>query len=181
MSLDILKKIAPTVAAALGGPMAGLAVDAIGKAFGWEAATKQKVEDFLTQGQMSGEDVSKIRMAEIELIRQERELGFKFAELEVKDRQHEHEQTQDTIRSGDNAEDPYVRHTRPMMARQSWYAMVLYVGGMEIWKAVQPAVQGADWELALIIGAPALTYMGFRSLFDNVSLPKVGGMFKRKA
>ena len=41
---DALKAIAPTIATALGGPLAGLAVDALGAAFGWTDATKEKVE-----------------------------------------------------------------------------------------------------------------------------------------
>lgn len=84
--MDWLKTIAPTLATALGGPLAGLAVEAVGKAFGWEEATLEKVSDALSHGQLSGEQVAQLKLAEIELIKQERELGFKFAELENRDR-----------------------------------------------------------------------------------------------
>lgn len=43
-----------------------------------------------------------------------------MAELEAKDLQAAHEQTQLTIRSGDNAEDAFVRRTRPA---QSWVSL----------------------------------------------------------
>lgn len=78
--------IAPTVATALGGPLTGLAVDAVGSAFGWTDATKEKVEEAFSKGQMTGEQILALKQAEIALVAQEKELGFKFAELEFRDR-----------------------------------------------------------------------------------------------
>jgi hypothetical protein len=86
MDLSWLKTIAPTVATALGGPLAGLAVEAVGSAFGWEDATKEKVQDMLTKGQLSGEQLTQLKQAEMSMLEKERELGFKFAELDFKDR-----------------------------------------------------------------------------------------------
>ena len=48
-------------------------------------------------------------------------------ELAFADKQAEQLQTQETIRSGDNAADAYVRQTRPLMARQSWQMTAIYV------------------------------------------------------
>lgn len=79
--------IAPTVASALGGPLAGLAVDAVGKAFGWSDTTQEKVQDALTKGQLTGEQILALKQAELAMVAQEKELGFKFSELEAKDRQ----------------------------------------------------------------------------------------------
>ena len=177
--MEALKSLAPTVAAALGGPLAGLAVEALSNVFGWKDATKEKVESILN-GPLSSEDRARILEAEANLKIREKELGFKFEELAVKDRQAAHKEQQETIRSGDNAEDPYVRRTRPIMARQSWYGMGLYILGMEVWKAVDSTTQGADWDLALIIGSPGLAYIGFRSMFDNFGLPqRAGNLLKR--
>jgi hypothetical protein len=78
--------VAPTLASALGGPLAGLAVDAIGKAFGWSESTQEKVQDALTKGQLSGDQILALKQAEIALVQQEKELGFKFAELDASDR-----------------------------------------------------------------------------------------------
>lgn len=53
-----------------------------------------------------------------------------MAEIEAKDAQAEHHETQETVRNGDNAEDVVVRRTRPF---QSWASLVgafLYVGFM---------------------------------------------------
>jgi len=89
-----------------------------------------------------------------------------MAENEAKDAQEAHSQQQETIRAGDSAEDEYVRHTRPKMARQSWYATALYVIGFEACKVAGLTTLGANWELAALIGAPAAAYLGFRS-FDK--------------
>lgn len=86
--------------------------------------------------------------------------------MELEDQQRAHEQQQLTIRSGDNAEDPYVRHTRPLMARQSWYATMAYVVGFEALKAAGLGSVGASVELAMLLVAPAGAYIGFRT-FDK--------------
>jgi hypothetical protein len=85
-------------------------------------------------------------------------------EMRLKDEQAAHEQQQLTIRGGDNAGDEYVRHTRPMMARQSWYATMIYIIGFEGCKALKAFDMGANWDLAMILLAPAAAYLGFRSL-----------------
>lgn len=86
-------------------------------------------------------------------------------ELELVDGQQAHKEQQETIRSGDNASDEYVRHTRPMMARQSWYAGAAFIFGFEIAKVMGHG-GGASFEIAMTVLAPALAYMGFRT-FDK--------------
>jgi len=85
-------------------------------------------------------------------------------EMRLQDEQAAHQQQQETIRSGDNAEDEYVRHTRPRMARQSWYVTAAYVIGFEAAKAAALTTTGANWELAMLLGAPAAAYLGFRTV-----------------
>jgi len=84
--------------------------------------------------------------------------------LQLENDQAAHQQQQETIRSGDNAEDPYVRKTRPLMARQSWYATMGYVIGFEGLKAAKVFATGATLELAMVLISPAAAYMGFRSV-----------------
>jgi hypothetical protein len=86
-------------------------------------------------------------------------------ELGLVDGQQAHKEQQETIRSGDNASDEYVRHTRPMMARQSWYAGAAFIFGFEIAKVMGHG-NGASFEIAMTVLAPALAYMGFRT-FDK--------------
>jgi hypothetical protein len=90
--------------------------------------------------------------------------------MELLDKQREHEQTQTTIRSGDNSADEYVRHTRPMMARQSWYATAAYVIAFEGAKAGGMFSFGASVELAMLLMGPAAIYLGMRSV-DKWRLP----------
>lgn len=50
-----------------------------------------------------------------------------MTEAQLKDAQAEHAETQDTIRSGDNAEDVVVRRTRPLQSWASLLAALAYV------------------------------------------------------
>lgn len=85
-------------------------------------------------------------------------------EARLRDEQEAHRQQQETIRSGDNAPDEYVRRTRPAMARQSWYVGAAYIVIMEVAKAAKVFQTGAVVELALLILSPAMAYLGFRTL-----------------
>lgn len=87
MDLSFLEKIAPTLASALVGPLAGIAVTALGNALGWKDATKDDVTKMLSTGQLSGEQIAAVKVAELELKKTESDNGFKFAELEVRDRE----------------------------------------------------------------------------------------------
>ena len=81
--MEWLKQIAPTVASALGGPLAGMAVSAISKAIGVE---EDKVNDLIASGKMTPEQISQVKLAEIELQKQANELGLNFEKLAVEDR-----------------------------------------------------------------------------------------------
>jgi len=83
--MDWLKAIAPTVATVLGGPLAGLAVEAIGTALGLSDATKEKVEDIL-KGPMSGDQLAAIKQAEMALVAKMKELDIKLEEVHSGDR-----------------------------------------------------------------------------------------------
>ncbi len=50
-----------------------------------------------------------------------------MTELQLKDEQAEHEQTQTTVRSGDNSDDVFVRRTRPAQSWTSLVAALAYV------------------------------------------------------
>jgi len=84
---DWIVKLAPTVASALGGPLAGIAVSALGSALGMSDATKDKITDVLQSGQMTSDQVAAVKQAELTLKQHESDNGFKFAELEIRDRE----------------------------------------------------------------------------------------------
>jgi hypothetical protein len=81
--MDWLKQIAPTIATALGGPLAGMAVSAISKAIGVDP---EKVGDLISSNKLSADQIAQVKIAEIELQRQAQELGLNFEKLEVEDR-----------------------------------------------------------------------------------------------
>jgi hypothetical protein len=87
MSFDfgtVFKTIAPTLVSMLGGPVAGLAYELLGKAMGTTAEDAQKI---VASGNMTGEQLAAIKVAELEAKAKEQEFGFKFAELEIRDRE----------------------------------------------------------------------------------------------
>ena len=81
--MDWLKQIAPTIATALGGPLAGMAVSAISKAIGVDP---DKVGDLISSNKLSADQIAQVKIAEIELQKQAQELGLNFEKLEVEDR-----------------------------------------------------------------------------------------------
>jgi hypothetical protein len=81
--MDWLKQIAPTIATAFGGPLAGLAVDAISKAIGIDP---KDVQSTLEQGKLSAEQIGAIKQAEIAMAARAQELGLDFEKLAVDDR-----------------------------------------------------------------------------------------------
>lgn len=83
--------------------------------------------------------------------------------LQLEDQQKAHKEQQDTIRNGDSSSDEYVRHTRPMMARQSWYATAAYVFLGYVMKATGVTQDAISIEVALLLLAPAGAYLGFRT------------------
>lgn len=93
--MDWLKQIAPTIATALGGPLAGMAVSAISKAVGVDP---DQVQDMIANNKLSAEQIAQVKLAEIELQKQAQELGLNFAKLEVEDRKSAREM-QATTRS----------------------------------------------------------------------------------
>ena len=93
--MDWLKQIAPTIATALGGPLAGMAVSAISKAVGVD---EDKVQDLISSNKLNADQVAQLKMAEIELAKQAQELGLNFEKLAVEDRKSAREM-QATTRS----------------------------------------------------------------------------------
>lgn len=82
--------------------------------------------------------------------------------MRLEDAQSEHKETQATIRTGDIADDEYVRRTRPQMARQSWSATVAYCLGCWVFRAFTDTDLFSIY-LAGVLSAPAWAYLGLRT------------------
>lgn len=80
-ALGVLKSLAPTVATALGGPFAGMAVAAVAKKLGVE---QDEVEKVLLAG--DPEQFAKVKQAEQDFKKSMRELDIREAELHQQDR-----------------------------------------------------------------------------------------------
>ena len=93
--MEWLKQIAPTIATAMGGPLAGMAVSAISKAIGVEP---EKVGDLISNNKLTAEQIAQVKIAEIELQKQANDLGLNFEKLAVDDRKSAREM-QATTRS----------------------------------------------------------------------------------
>ena len=83
MDMSFLKQLAPTVASALGGPLAGMAVEALAGKMGVNPEEAQRVLD---SGKMSGDQVAALQQAELALKMKAQEMGLDFAKLENEDR-----------------------------------------------------------------------------------------------
>jgi hypothetical protein len=84
--IDTLKRLAPTVATALGGPLAGAAVSAIGGILGAPDATVDSIGKVISDGQLTPEHLAELRKLEAEYQNNEKERGFRYAELAFRDR-----------------------------------------------------------------------------------------------
>ena len=81
--MNWLEQIAPTIASALGGPLAGLAVSAVAKAVG---VSQEDAQSMLDTAKMTSEQIAQVKVAEIELQKQAQALGLDFEKLAVDDR-----------------------------------------------------------------------------------------------
>jgi hypothetical protein len=84
--MDWLKTIAPTIATAMGGPLAGMAVDAIGAALGMKDATKEQVKDLLASGTLTGEQMASLKQADANLKVRMKELEIDMEKVHAGDR-----------------------------------------------------------------------------------------------
>jgi hypothetical protein len=78
-----LKKLAPTAAALLAGPFAGMAVKALGDALSIDEPTQEKIAQAFQSQQLTGEQLVAVKTAEQALALKLEELGVKRDELDV--------------------------------------------------------------------------------------------------
>lgn len=83
---SFLSTVAPTIASAVLGPLGGVAVAGLGKILGIDSATAADVTKAISDGRITPEQMAEIRKLEMEYKNDEAERGFKYSELEFKDR-----------------------------------------------------------------------------------------------
>ena len=83
---DTLSKIAPTAATLLGGPFAGLAVQLVGQALGTPDATVKTIQQTLTTGQLSGDQIIALKKAELDMQARLEDNGITLEQIAAADR-----------------------------------------------------------------------------------------------
>jgi len=145
-----LEQVAPTIATALGGPLAGLAVTAISKAIG---VSEDDVEKTMNAGKMSADQIVQLKLAEIEFQKQAQELGLNFEKLATDDRKSSREM---------------------QIATKSWVpsvlSMLVTVGffGILIWLMVHPA-DTANTPLMIMLGSLGTAWTGIIAFYFGSS------------
>jgi hypothetical protein len=81
--MDWLKSIAPTIFTAIGGPLGGLAYEAVSKVMG---VSQDDAKTMLESGKLSADQIASIQQAEIALKAKAQELNLDFEKLAVEDR-----------------------------------------------------------------------------------------------
>jgi hypothetical protein len=81
--IDTLEKLAPTIASALGSPVAGMAVGALESALGISGDDVQKT---IEAGKLTAEQVAAIQQAELAIKAKAQEMNLDFAKLTNEDR-----------------------------------------------------------------------------------------------
>ncbi len=123
--------------------------------------TKEQKEIALTRELQKLPPESLVELERIK-VEMEKEVTRRI-ELQLGDKQAEHHETQTTIRNGDNADDQYVRRTRPRQAKQSWWAGTLYIFGSIIAEMAGFADSGPDVKTAAVLYIVCWGYHGLRT------------------
>ena len=145
-----LEQVAPTIATALGGPLAGLAVTAIAKVIGVD---EKDVQNTIDSGKMSAEQIAQLKLAEIDFQKQAQELGLNFEKLATDDRKSSREM---------------------QIATKSWVpsvlSMLVTVGffGILIWLMVHPA-DTANTPLMIMLGSLGTAWTGIIAFYFGSS------------
>ena len=84
---NLLEGIAPTVASALLGPLGGIAITGLGKILGLDSATTSDITKMVTEGKVSPEQLAEIKKMELQFQNDEKERGFRYAEIEFQNTQ----------------------------------------------------------------------------------------------
>jgi len=160
-----IKDNAGTGAALVGSMLTGNVAGAVasGVALVSSATGSDDPVKALEQLQSNPETLLKLKQLTIESEKSIREHIESMHRLNLEDAQHEHKTTQDTIRSGDNAEDPVVRRTRPL---QSWLALVSAI----LYAFLCSAIEAWEFyvEVMLMLMVLPYSYFGLREIGKGI-------------
>lgn len=84
--MDFLKQLLPTLGTALGGPLGGIAASFIASKIGIEEKTVKAVTEALSTGAMTPEQLSQLKLAEVEFQKYLQDNNIKLEEIAAGDR-----------------------------------------------------------------------------------------------
>ena len=84
--MNWISKVLPTIGTLLGGPLGGIAVEAVGKVLGMSDATSDTVKKALSSGNLSAEQIAALQAADLQLKTKMAELGIEAEKLNQLDR-----------------------------------------------------------------------------------------------
>ena len=145
-----LEQVAPTIATALGGPLAGLAVSAISKVLGID---EKDVQNTIDSGKMTSDQIAQIKIAEIEFQKQAQELGLNFEKLATDDRK--------------SARDMQ-SNTKSSVPANLAYAVTIGFFSILIWLMIYPA-DTANTPLMIMLGSLGTAWSGIIAFYYGSS------------
>ena len=148
--MEWLNQIAPGIATALGGPLAGLAVSAISKALGID---EKDVQSTIDSGKLSADQLAAIKQAEIQLQSQAQQLGLNFETLAVQDRK--------------SARDMQAA-TRSSVPANLAYVVTIGFFGILIWLMIHPA-DTSNTPLMIMLGSLGTAWTGIIGFYYGSS------------
>ena len=157
---DWLKNNAGTGVALVGSLLTGNVPGAVAAGVALVSGATGQNDPAKALAQLQTDPATVVRLRELALQEETsiREHIRAMTEAELKDKQAEHQQTQETIRSGDNAEDTFVRRTRPAQSWVSLFAALAYV-----FMNKEPSV-----EILLLLLTLPWAYAGLRQIGKGV-------------
>ena len=188
--LQKLKEYAPDILATVatgGTALPAILIKRVSEALGVTITNEKELEQAINAS--TPEQLLALRVANNQYKLDVMKLELEERKANQQDKQHQHEQTQETIRSGDSALDDAIRTVRPDMAKKSFYAALLYAGVTLSWElftaipahtvgdVLMPHVVGIelfDKDILLTIAAPAWVYMGLRTADKGIQVIKNG-------
>lgn len=125
---DWLKNNAGASTVLVGSLLSGNIPAAVAAGVSLVSSATGQVDPIKAMDALKSDPATMVRLRELALQEEAsiREHIRALEELKLKDIQLSHEQTQATIRNGDNAEDVVVRRTRPLQSWVSMFAAVAY-------------------------------------------------------
>ena len=146
--MSFLSTLLPTIGSLLGGPLAGAAVEAAGKALGLSDATADKVQKALTGGNLTADQIAALQAADMQLKTRMAELGIDAEKIAAADR--------DSARKMQMATGSVVPHVIAIVFVTFYLSIIalLLTGTMKLWEnsTLTMLLGGITSGVAMILG-----------------------------